>query len=188
MIKRLAFFLRRSSLYALSRSHHSASRGQTEIPSGGELRVVFFGTDLFSCKIFDALTELLKQKKIKELCVVTSAARSEGLDLDEHKSGSRRASKIISVCASLDIKYHLWSSLSNRPDQFRILFDSFHVGVVASFGNLIPSELIRAFPFGIINIHPSLLPKWRGASPIPFSIMFNDKQVGVSLMKILPKQ
>lgn len=41
---------------------------------------------------------------------------------------------------------------------------------------------------GILNIHPSLLPRWRGASPLVFSILFGDKKVGVSLMRILPKQ
>lgn len=41
---------------------------------------------------------------------------------------------------------------------------------------------------GIINVHPSLLPRWRGASPIIYQVLFNDEHSGVSLMKIMPKQ
>jgi methionyl-tRNA formyltransferase len=41
---------------------------------------------------------------------------------------------------------------------------------------------------GVLNVHPSLLPRWRGASPLVFQILFNDRIVGVSLMKIVPKQ
>ena len=48
-------------------------------------------------------------------------------------------------------------------------FTGWDVGVVASFGHLIPPELIAAFPYGILCIHPSLLPRWRGASPLMVS-------------------
>jgi methionyl-tRNA formyltransferase len=41
---------------------------------------------------------------------------------------------------------------------------------------------------GVVNVHPSLLPRWRGASPLQFTVLMDDKETGVSLMKILPKQ
>ncbi|KAK2721778.1 hypothetical protein QYM36_003926 [Artemia franciscana] len=64
--------------------------------------------------------------------------------------------------------------------------NEYDVGVVVSFGHLIPSRIISMFPFGMINIHASLLPRWRGAAPIMHALMAGDEEVGVTLMKIHP--
>lgn len=61
-------------------------------------------------------------------------------------------------------------------------------GVLASFGVLIPSSVLEAFePEGILNIHPSLLPLYRGASPIESAILDGGSDFGVSVMKLAPK-
>ncbi|MBQ3296468.1 hypothetical protein IJG95_02045, partial [Candidatus Saccharibacteria bacterium] len=58
-------------------------------------------------------------------------------------------------------------------------------GVLASFGVLIPSSVLEVFePEGILNIHPSLLPLYRGASPIESAILNGDTEFGVSVMKL----
>jgi len=79
----------------------------------------------------------------------------------------------------------VWSSIKGENDFDE--FKTFDIGVVASFGHLIPADLIGMFPHGIINVHPSLLPRWRGASPLIYSILFGDQKVGVSVMKIMPR-
>ena len=59
-------------------------------------------------------------------------------------------------------------------------------GVLASFGVLIPASVLKLFePEGILNIHPSLLPKYRGASPIESAILAGDDQFSVSVMKLV---
>lgn len=59
------------------------------------------------------------------------------------------------------------------------------IGVLASFGVLIPSAVLEVFePEGILNIHPSLLPRFRGASPIESAILAGDNDFGVSVMKL----
>ncbi len=59
------------------------------------------------------------------------------------------------------------------------------IGVLASFGVLIPSSVLEVFePEGILNIHPSLLPLYRGASPIESAILAGDTEFGVSVMKL----
>ncbi len=59
-------------------------------------------------------------------------------------------------------------------------------GVLASFGVLIPSSVLEVFePEGILNIHPSLLPLYRGASPIEGAILSGDSTFGVSVMKLV---
>jgi len=56
------------------------------------------------------------------------------------------------------------------------------IAVVTAYGQIIPAEVLALFEFGIVNVHFSLLPKWRGASPIQYSLMAGDKITGTSLM------
>lgn len=58
------------------------------------------------------------------------------------------------------------------------------MGVLVSFGKIIPQSLIDLFPYGIINVHPSLLPKYRGPSPIESAIFNGDTITGVSIMQL----
>jgi methionyl-tRNA formyltransferase len=58
------------------------------------------------------------------------------------------------------------------------------LGVVADFGLIIPKKLIEIFPFGILNIHPSLLPKYRGSTPVQSAILNGDNKTGISIIKI----
>src|SRR3990167_7383010 len=58
------------------------------------------------------------------------------------------------------------------------------LGICAAYGEIIPKTVINSFKFGILNVHPSLLPKFRGASPISAAIMAGDTQTGVSIIKM----
>src|SRR5450830_1643742 len=58
------------------------------------------------------------------------------------------------------------------------------MGVLASYGEIIKKEVIDLFPHGILVIHPSLLPKYRGASPIPAAIAAGDSITGVTILKM----
>lgn len=58
------------------------------------------------------------------------------------------------------------------------------LGVVADFGLIIPTEVIKFFEFGIINIHPSLLPKYRGASPVQSAILNGEIKTGVTIIQL----
>lgn len=58
------------------------------------------------------------------------------------------------------------------------------LGVCASFGMIIPQETISQFKHGILNIHPSILPKYRGASPIQTAIANSDSSTGVTIIKM----
>src|SRR5690606_8654886 len=60
-------------------------------------------------------------------------------------------------------------------------------GILAAFGRIIPLSVINAFPGGILNIHPSLLPKYRGSTPIEAAILNGDRLTGVSLMRLAQK-
>jgi methionyl-tRNA formyltransferase len=56
--------------------------------------------------------------------------------------------------------------------------------VVAAYGQILPSSLIDAPPHGAVNVHASLLPRWRGASPIAHAILAGDSETGVSIMRM----
>ena len=56
--------------------------------------------------------------------------------------------------------------------------------LVISFGQIIPKNLLNIPKHGFLNVHASLLPKWRGAAPIQRSIMNLDKETGISIMRI----
>lgn len=59
-------------------------------------------------------------------------------------------------------------------------------GVLVSYGKIIPAEIIDLFTPAIINVHPSLLPKYRGPSPIEAAILHGDTETGVSIMQLAP--
>ena len=56
------------------------------------------------------------------------------------------------------------------------------LGIVVSYGLIIPTKILKIPRFGFLNIHPSLLPRWRGAAPIQRAIMNGDKKTGVNIM------
>src|SRR5690606_11212699 len=57
-------------------------------------------------------------------------------------------------------------------------------GVLVSYGKIIPQDILELFKPGIINVHPSLLPKYRGPSPIESAILHGDTKTGVSIIKL----
>lgn len=56
--------------------------------------------------------------------------------------------------------------------------------VVAAYGQIVPAELLEAVPLGGVNVHASLLPRWRGAAPINAAILAGDRETGVSIMQM----
>eukprot|EP00940_MAST-03C_sp_MAST-3C-sp2_P000954 g954.t1 len=75
-----------------------------------------------------------------------------------------------------------WSALQER------VHGNFDIGIVISFGYFLPKYIINAFPCGAINVHPSLLPKYRGAAPIDHALLNNDSETGVSIIEVDPKR
>ncbi len=98
----------------------------------------------------------------------------------------RGAFPVIDVARSLDLKIYEAADAESTNEIFRgNRFDS-RVGVIIDHGLIVDQEVIDAFELGIINSHFSLLPRWRGADPITYSILKGDSTTGVSLMLIVP--
>ena len=136
-------------------------------------KIVFFGTDSFSLATLEALI-----KADYDICAVVTKPDS--------KSG--RGQKLTqSDVKKLAIKHNIkvWqpSKIAEIKDDIQALGPNI-VGVLSSFGKIIPGSIIKLFNPGIINIHPSLLPKYRGPTPIESAIENGDAETGISIMEL----
>ena len=94
-------------------------------------------------------------------------------------------SPIQGISETLKIEYRTPSSLKNNKEEYNYLKElDADIAIVVAYGQIIPKEYLSLVKKGFINIHASLLPKWRGASPIQRSIMNLEKETGISIMKI----
>ncbi|XP_054985167.1 methionyl-tRNA formyltransferase, mitochondrial [Sorex araneus] len=133
-------------------------------------RVLFFGTDQFARETLRALHAARENKAeelIERLEVVTVPCRSaRGLPVKQFAEQSQ-------------LLVHEWPEVGSGD---------YDVGVVASFGRLLSEDLILKFPYGILNVHPSCLPRWRGPAPIIHTVLHGDTVTGVTIMQIRPKR
>uniref|UniRef100_A0A803W3F9 Methionyl-tRNA formyltransferase, mitochondrial n=1 Tax=Ficedula albicollis TaxID=59894 RepID=A0A803W3F9_FICAL len=134
-------------------------------------RVLFFGTDRFAVTALRALRaagEPSEGSLVSRLEVVTLPSALPG-DLP-----------VRSCARELRLPVHEWPHTGP--------VGQFDVGVVASFGRLLSEDLILQFPYGVLNVHPSCLPRWRGPAPIIHTLLHGDKVTGVTIMEIRPKR
>jgi methionyl-tRNA formyltransferase len=97
-------------------------------------------------------------------------------------------SPIQGISETLNIEYRTPGSLKANKEEYNYLKElDADIAIVVAYGKIIPKEYLSLVKNGFINIHASLLPKWRGAAPIQRSIMNLEKETGVSIMKIVEK-
>ena len=140
-------------------------------------KIVFMGTPEFSVPTLDALIK----NKFNIVGVYTQPPKKS-------KRGQKiNASPIEEFSKKNKINFRNPISLDSR-EEFEIFKElSTDLVVVVAYGQIIPKNFLNAAKFGFINIHASLLPKWRGAAPIQRAIMNGDTKTGVSIMRIEEK-
>ncbi|MEE6503618.1 hypothetical protein FKM82_004876 [Ascaphus truei] len=148
-----------------SEDDHCDQVGRTRPP----LNVMFFGTDEFALESLKILNKFRpRESLVGRLEVVTlPSSLPKGLPVQNYAS-------------DCGIPIHEWPHTGQC--------DQFDVGVVASFGRLLSEDLILRFPYGILNVHPSCLPRWRGPAPIIHTVLHGDENTGVTIMQIRPKR
>ncbi|CAB3239320.1 unnamed protein product [Arctia plantaginis] len=97
--------------------------------------------------------------------------------LDLVTTESKHKTDIIKYAQSENIRTISWP----LQDLYSAEYD---LGLIVAFGHLIKEDLLNKFPLGMVNVHPSLLPQWRGAAPIIHTLLHGDSISGVTLMKI----
>ena len=102
---------------------------------------------------------------------------------------SRRGNRMVpspvkQVAAEHGIPVYTVEGLRQRPAQDLIRNLEPDVIVVAAYGYILPREILDIPPLGCLNVHSSILPRWRGAAPVQRAILANDSQVGVCIMRM----
>lgn len=138
------------------------------------MKIVFFGTPDYVLPVAIALKKFLRNLKDDSsiVCVVTQSPKPTG-----------REKKI--TYSPVD----RWAHSKNIPivyksDEIFTIAESFDLGILASYSEIIPRSVIDSFKYGILNIHPSLLPKYRGSSPIQATITAGDVETGATIIII----
>ena len=141
-------------------------------------KIIFMGTSLFAVPILKSLY----QNGYPISVVYTQPPQKS-------QRGQRvNKSPIQGISETLNLEFRTPVSLKNNKEEYKYLKElKADIAIVVAYGKIIPNEILNLTKKGFINIHASLLPKWRGAAPIQRSIMNLDKQTGISIMKINEK-
>jgi methionyl-tRNA formyltransferase len=137
------------------------------------MKIVFFGTPAFAVPFFEALTN---ESDFNVACVVTQPDKPSG------RGGKITSPEVKIFAEQKNIPVMQFQSLK-KTEAVETL-SSFHsdIFVVVAYGKLIPSSILNIPPKGVVNVHPSLLPKYRGPSPMQSAILNGDKKTGISIM------
>lgn len=125
-----------------------------------------------------ALEKLIENKEIEIVAVYT-----------KEPSISGRGKKINnSPIHNLALKNHLKiltpKNLKTKETQAEFRNFNADLGIVVAYGHILPKEILEGTKFGCFNIHPSLLPRWRGAAPLQRTLMAGDRQTGICIIKM----
>jgi len=141
-------------------------------------KIVFMGTPMFAVPILKSLYQ--NGYPISNVYTQPPQKSQRGQRINK--------SPIQGIAETLNLEFKTPKSLKDNNEEY----ESFKkieadLVVVVAYGQIIPKEFLNLSKKGFINIHASILPRWRGAAPIQRSIMNLDKETGVSIMKIAEK-
>jgi methionyl-tRNA formyltransferase len=136
------------------------------------MNIIFMGTPAFAVPTLDALGAAGH----RVIAVYTRAPQPAG-------RGKALAKSAVHLRAeALGIPVHTPATLRDAQAQAEFASHGADVAVVAAFGLLLPQAVLDAPPRGCLNVHGSLLPRWRGAAPIQRAILAGDTETGVTIM------
>jgi methionyl-tRNA formyltransferase len=136
------------------------------------MRIAFMGTPDFSVPAFDAL--LAAGHEV--VCVYTQPPRPAGRGQKERKS----AVHVRAEAEHIDVRTPISLKDEEAQAEFRAL--ELDAAVVVAYGLILPTPVLEAPVRGCINIHASLLPRWRGAAPIQRALLAGDSETGVTII------
>ena len=103
-----------------------------------------------------------------------------------HRGQKINKSPIQGISETLNLNFRSPHSLKNNKSEYEFIKNlNADLAIVVAYGQIIPKEFLDLTKKGFINIHGSILPRWRGAAPIQRSIMNLDNETGISIMKIV---
>ncbi len=132
-------------------------------------RTIFFGTPEISARL---LREAAGWPWLEIVAVITEPAKPAGRGRQITDSPVKIAAQELNLPVT---------EPTNRAELIAAAHDA-ELGLLLAYGRILPPEVLRAFPQGIVNLHPSLLPKYRGPAPVFWPIINGDAETGVSIM------
>jgi len=138
------------------------------------MRLVFMGSPEFSVPVLEALFDAGHEIA----CVYCQPPRPAGRGKKDRKT------PVHARAESLGLPVRHPVSLRSEADQEAFAEIGAEVAVVVAYGLILPKAILSAPRFGCLNIHASLLPRWRGAAPIHRAIMAGDKETGICIMQM----
>ncbi|MBI2012761.1 methionyl-tRNA formyltransferase, partial [Candidatus Curtissbacteria bacterium] len=142
------------------------------------MNIVFFGTP----RLAQIILEKLIDSPFRPQLVVTAPDSKVGRSLKPQLSPVKQtaAKHHIDVLEPKTLNSHLRTG----NETFSILNSQFDLAILVAYGKIIPKDILAIPKYGFINIHPSILPKYRGPSPIQSAILAGEKQTGVTIIKL----
>ena len=138
-------------------------------------KIVFMGTPMFAVPILKSLYQ--NGYPISDVYTQPPQKSQRGQRINK--------SPIQGIAETLNLEFRVPDSLKDNHEEFEYFKNiEADLAIVVAYGQIIPKNFLNLTKKGFINIHASILPKWRGAAPIQRSIMNLDKETGISIMKI----
>lgn len=139
------------------------------------MRIVFMGTPDFAVP---SLTLLAQRHEVTLVVTRPDAVRSRGKRLEPSPVKAK----------ALELGIPVLECTRVTPDVLeRLQAEAPDIICVVAFGCLLPDAVLELAPLGCVNVHGSLLPKWRGAAPIQRAVLEGDERIGISIMRLVQK-
>ncbi len=135
------------------------------------IKTIFFGTHQFAATILEGL---LAMPFLSVDLVVTQPDRPVGRKREMEKPPVKLIAE----------KFNISTEQPTSLKIYKLTAKSYQLGVVAQYGLIIPNRIVESPTYGILNVHTSLLPKYRGASPIQTVLMNGGTETGITIMKM----
>jgi methionyl-tRNA formyltransferase len=143
--------------------------------TGRSLRIVYFGTPDFAVPALRTLID--SHHQVVALVSQPDRPRGRGQHL------APTATKVLAESRSVPVLQP--DRMKNEDFLSRVARLEPDLGVVAAYGKLLSDSLLSIPPLGMINVHASLLPRWRGAAPVHRAVMAGDSETGVTIMRVV---
>ncbi len=144
-----------------------------EVPKDRPLRIVFMGTPEFAVP---ALRALVEETPHRVVAVYTQPDRPKG------RGRKLQPPPVKEYALQREIPVYQPEKMTSRESYQRLLSDSPDLIVVVAYGKILRPRVLRVPPFGAINCHASLLPKYRGAAPIFWTLYNGETETGITTM------
>lgn len=138
------------------------------------MKIVFMGTPDFAVPV---LERLIQEHEV--VCVYTRAPALSG------RGKALNKTPVHLTAEKYNIEVRTPKTFRNVEEQAKFAAIGADIAIVAAYGLILPKAVIEACPLGCLNVHASLLPRWRGAAPIQRSIEAGDAKSGVTIMQVV---